>query len=89
MLAITIEHAVTKLMVRLGGADFTKARWVSVFIRRKSYSTFLLQNGDANIEQRERVRNPLFGVQSLMSPSLRDDFPELSEALPGITLQTA
>ena len=24
----------------------------------------------------------MFGVQSLMSPSLRDDFPELSEALP-------
>jgi sulfur relay (sulfurtransferase) DsrC/TusE family protein len=44
MLAITIEHAVTKPMARLGGADLTEARWVSVVIRRKFYSTFLLQN---------------------------------------------
>jgi hypothetical protein len=35
MLAITIEHAVTKPMVRLGGAELTEARWVSVVIRRE------------------------------------------------------
>jgi hypothetical protein len=40
MLAITIEHAVTKPMVRLGGADLTEARRVSVVIRPKFYSTF-------------------------------------------------
>jgi len=44
MLAITIEHAVTKPMVRLGGADLTEARRVSVVISRKFYSIFLLQN---------------------------------------------
>ena len=54
MLAITIEHAVTKPMVRLGGADLTEAGWGSVAIRRKFYST-LLQNADANIAQRGRV----------------------------------
>jgi hypothetical protein len=32
ILAITIEHAVTKPMVRLGGADLTEAGWVSVVI---------------------------------------------------------
>jgi hypothetical protein len=33
--------------------------------------------------------DPIFGVPSLMFPSLRDDFPELAEVLPGITLQAA
>ena len=46
MLAITIEHAVTKPMVRLGGADLTAAGWVSVVIRQEFYSTFLLQNAE-------------------------------------------
>jgi hypothetical protein len=46
MLAITIEHAVTKPMVRFGGADFTAAGLVSVVIRREFYSTFLLQNAE-------------------------------------------
>ena len=46
MLAITIEHAVTKPMVRLGGADLTAAGWVSVVIRQEFYSSFLLQNAE-------------------------------------------
>ena len=43
MLEITIEHAVRKPMVRLGGADLAAGGWVSVVIRRKFYSTFLLR----------------------------------------------
>ena len=46
MLEITIEHAVTKPMVRFGGADLTAAGWVSVVIRQEFYSTFLLQNAE-------------------------------------------
>jgi len=46
MLAITIEHAVTKPMVRLGGVDLTAAGWVSVVIRQEFYSSFLLQNAE-------------------------------------------
>jgi len=46
MLEITIEHAVTKPMVRFGGADLTAARWVSVVIGRNSIQTFLLQNAE-------------------------------------------
>jgi hypothetical protein len=37
MLEITIEHAVTKPMVRFGSADLTAAGWVSVVIRREFY----------------------------------------------------
>src|SRR4026207_1931546 len=36
MLEITIEHAVRKPMLRLGGADLAAAGWVSVVIRRES-----------------------------------------------------
>ena len=46
MLAITIEQAVTKPMVRFGGADLAAAGWVSVVIRREFYSNFLLQNAE-------------------------------------------
>jgi hypothetical protein len=46
MLEITIAHAVTKPMVRLGGANLTAAGWVSVVIRRGFYSTFLLHNAE-------------------------------------------
>jgi hypothetical protein len=46
MLAITIEHAVTKPTVRLGRADLIAAGWVSVVIRREFYSSFLLQNAE-------------------------------------------
>jgi hypothetical protein len=46
MLAITIEHAVTKPMVRLGGTDLAEAGCASVVILRKFYSTFLLQNAE-------------------------------------------
>ena len=46
MFEITIEHAVTKPIVRFGGADLTAAGWVSVVIRREFYSTFLLQNAE-------------------------------------------
>jgi hypothetical protein len=49
MLAITIEHAVRKPMVRLDRAGLTEAGWVSVAIRPKFYSTFLPQNTDAKI----------------------------------------
>jgi hypothetical protein len=48
MLAITIEHAVTKPMFRLGGADFTAADWVSVVMRQEFYSTFFSRT--ANIQ---------------------------------------
>ena len=40
ILAITIEHAVTKPMVRLGGTDLIAARWVSVVIRGKFYVSY-------------------------------------------------
>jgi hypothetical protein len=40
-------------MVRFGGADLTAAGWVSVVIRRKFYSTFLLQNAE----------HPIFNAQ--------------------------
>jgi len=46
MLEITIAHAVTKPIVRFGGADLTATRWVSVVIRGKFYSSFLLQNAE-------------------------------------------
>jgi hypothetical protein len=46
MLAITIEHAVTKPMVRFGGADLIAAGWVSVVIRSRFYSSFLQQNAE-------------------------------------------
>jgi hypothetical protein len=87
ILAITIEHAVTKPMVRLGGEDFTEARWVSLFIRRKSYSTFLRQNGMPISNKESESGDPMLGVRSSISSSLRDDFPKLSETLPSITLQ--
>src|SRR6185503_8061850 len=54
MLAITIEHAVTKPMVRLGGVDLTAAGWVSVVIRQEFYSSFLLQNAEHPRFQRPR-----------------------------------
>jgi hypothetical protein len=44
MLAITIEHAVKKPMVRLAGTDLTAAGLVSVIICCEFYSTFLFQN---------------------------------------------
>jgi hypothetical protein len=46
MLEITIAHAVTKPMVRVGGTDLTAAGWVSVVIRQEFYSTLLLQNAE-------------------------------------------
>src|SRR5881227_3418936 len=73
MLAITIEHAVTKPMVRLGGADLTEAGSVSVAIRRKFYST-LLHNADANIAQQAEFIDLLLDIQSAIFLFLRDDF---------------
>lgn len=56
MLAITIEHAVTKPMVRLGGAGLTETRWVSVVIRREFYLlTPERRTSNGNVEQGERV----------------------------------
>ena len=89
MLAITIEHAVTKPMVRLGGADLTAAGWVSVVIRREFYSTFLLQNAEhPRFNAQDRTKggesSPV-GVPLLYA--LLEHFRQLSEALPGISLQ--
>ena len=55
MLAITMEQAVTKPMVRFGGVSFTELGWVSVAIRWKLYSIFLLQNANPNIAEAVRV----------------------------------
>src|SRR5580765_3963362 len=89
MLAITIEHAVTNPMVRLGGADFTGADWVSVVIRREFYSTFLLQNVvHPRFKAKDRTKDgePIpVGVPLLYA--LLENFRQLSEALPGISLQ--
>jgi hypothetical protein len=87
MLAITIEHAVTKPIVRLGGADVTAAGWVSVIICREVYSTFLLQNAEHpkfNGEDRTKGNESIpFSVHHI----LPEHFRQLSAALPGITLQ--
>ena len=89
MLEITIAHAVTKPMVRFGGADLTAAGWVSVVIRREFYSTFLLQNVEHpkfNAQDRTKGGESIpVGVPLLYA--LLDHFRQLSEALPGISLQ--
>ena len=76
MLAITIEHAVTKPMVRFGGADLTATRWVSVVIRGKFYSSFLLQNAE----------HPRFNAKIGFMLG-QTHFRRLSEALAGLSLQ--
>jgi hypothetical protein len=53
--AITIEHAVTKPMVRLGGADLTEAGLLSVVIPREFDSTFILRNGDRPMPTSKRA----------------------------------
>ena len=89
MLEITIEHAVTKPIVRFGGADLTAAGLVSVVIRREFYSTFLLQNVEHpkfNAQDRTKGGESIpVGVPLLYA--LLDHFRQLSEALPGISLQ--
>ena len=82
MLAITTEHAVTKPMVRFGGADLTAAGWVSVVIRWEFYSTFLLQNaGHPRFNAQDRTKGgesiPV-GVPLLYA--LPEYFRQLSEA---------
>ena len=60
MLAITIEDAVRKPMVRMGGAAFIAARWVNVVIRQECYSTFLLIIlRPSNVEKARRVLEEL------------------------------
>ena len=89
MLAMTIEHAVTKPMVRFGGADLTEAGWVSMVIRREFYSTFLLQNAEHprfNAQDRTKDRESIPVGVPLLS-ALPEHFRQLSEALPGISLQ--
>ena len=89
MFEITIEHAVTKPMVRLGGADLTAAGWVSVVIRREFYSTFLLQNAEhPRFKAKDRTKDGVpipVGIPLLYA--LFENFRQLSEALPGISLQ--
>ena len=62
MLEITIAHAVTKPMVRLGGADLTAAGWASVVIARELYSTLLLQNAE---HPRFNARDRMKGDESI------------------------
>ncbi len=89
MLAITIEHAVTKPTVRLGRADLIAAGWVSVVIRREFYSSFLLQNAEhPRFNAKDRTKDG--GSISVGVPllyALPEHFRQLSEALPGISLQ--
>ena len=89
MLEITIEHAVAKPIVRFGGADLTAAGLVSVVIRREFYSTFLLQNVEHpkfNAQDRTKGGESIpVGVPLLYA--LLENFRQLSEALPGISLQ--
>ena len=87
MLAITIEQAVTKPIVRLGGADLTAAGWVSVVIPREFYSTLLLQNAE---HPRFNARDRMKGDESIpviLSLCFARHFRWLSEALPSISLQ--
>ncbi len=89
MLAITIEHAVTKPMLRFGGADLTATGWVSVVIRLEFYLTFLLQNAEHpkfNAQDRTKGGESIpVGVPLLYA--LLEHFSQLSGTLPGISLQ--
>src|SRR6476660_6031740 len=87
MLAITIEHAVTKPMVRFGGADLTAARWVSVVIRRNSIN-FLTAERRTTKSQRpdQRKGRESISVGIPLLHALLDHFRQLSEALQGISL---
>ena len=89
MLEITIEHAVTKPMVRLGGADLIAAGWVSVVIRREFYSTFLLQNAEhPRFNAHDRTKSgESIPVDVPMLYAVPEHFRQLSEAPPGISLQ--
>ena len=74
-------------MVRLGGADLTKAGWVSVLISRKFCSTFLLQNVEhPRFNAQDRTKGGE-SIQPVFHYALLDRFRRLSEALPGISLQ--
>ena len=81
MLAITIEHAVTKPMVRFGGADLAAAGWVSVVIRREFYSNFLLQNAEhLRFTAPDRTKGEEFiPVSVSLSYALLHPFRQLSE----------
>ena len=89
MLAITIEHAVTKPMVRFGGADLAEASWVSVVIRREFNSTFLRQNAEhPRFTAPDRTKDDEFiPVSVSLSYALLHSFRQVSERLPGISFQ--
>ena len=76
-------------MLRLCGADLAAAGWVSVVIRRNSIQTFLLQNAE---HPRVRAQGRTKGGESIpvgvpLLHALLDYSRQLSEALPGISLQ--
>ena len=74
-------------MVRLGGADLAAAGWISVVIRRKYYSTFLLRKAG---HPRFNAYDGTKGDQSIpvgIHHALLDYSRQLSEALPGISVQ--
>jgi len=76
-------------MVRFGGADLAEAGWVSVVIRRKFYSTFLLQNAEhPRFTASDRTKGDEFiPVSVSLSYALLNCFRQLSERLPGISFQ--
>jgi hypothetical protein len=85
MLAITMEHAVTKPTVRRGGGDFTERRSAMVVIvgLTVAFKLMIGERSDLLVDEWKLV----VGLEK--SQNHISDFPELSEAIPGVSLKAA
>src|SRR5262245_18532182 len=98
MLAITIEHAVTKPMVRFGRVILTELSWVSVAIRWKFLSYFrtpisISQKSSSLLVPRQMFAGRCFYLPKIISLSCQmrstAQFASSMNAHPKLSVETA